>query len=118
MVHRWAMTGLAVVLFSSAAAAQPAQTVNSYTPAQAEQALAAAQAAGYTAGNVSFAQAGDFFINASRGTVVEIPALAISSTECRARVEAGQPVWYLVPDGVVQYIAKRALYAKASEVPA
>ncbi len=49
------------------------------------------------------------------GTVslVEIPALAISSTECRARVEAGEPVWYLVPDGVVQYIAKRGLYAKA-----
>jgi nicotinate-nucleotide adenylyltransferase len=45
-------------------------------------------------------------------SLVEIPALAISSTECRARVEAGQPVWYLVPDGVVQYIAKRRLYAK------
>ena len=27
-----------------------------------------------------------------------------------ARVAAGQPVWYLVPDGVVQYIAKRGLY--------
>ncbi len=45
-------------------------------------------------------------------SLVEIPALAISSTECRARVEAGEPVWYLVPDGVVQYIAKRKLYAK------
>ena len=46
-------------------------------------------------------------------SLVEIPALAISSTECRDRVEAGEPVWYLVPDGVVQYIAKRALYVKA-----
>ncbi len=46
-------------------------------------------------------------------SLVEIPALAISSTECRARVEAGEPVWYLVPDGVVQYIAKRGLYVKA-----
>ena len=46
-------------------------------------------------------------------SLVEIPALAISSTECRARVEAGEPVWYLVPDGVVQYIAKRGLYAKS-----
>ena len=45
-------------------------------------------------------------------SLVEIPALAISSTECRARTEAGEPVWYLVPDGVVQYIAKRKLYAK------
>jgi nicotinate-nucleotide adenylyltransferase len=47
-------------------------------------------------------------------SLVEIPALAISSTECRARVVAGEPVWYLVPDGVVQYIAKRQLYAKPS----
>jgi nicotinate-nucleotide adenylyltransferase len=47
-------------------------------------------------------------------SLVEIPALAISSTECRARVEAGEPVWYLVPDGVVQYIAKRRLYTKPS----
>ncbi|MGH3186453.1 MAG: nicotinate-nucleotide adenylyltransferase [Streptosporangiaceae bacterium] len=45
-------------------------------------------------------------------SLVEIPALAISSTGCRARVQAGEPVWYLVPDGVVQYIAKRGLYAK------
>jgi len=51
-------------------------------------------------------------------SLVEIPALAISSTECRARVGAGQPVWYLVPDGVVQYIAKRRLYAKANDTPA
>lgn len=43
-------------------------------------------------------------------SLVEIPALAISSSECRARVAAGEPVWYLVPDGVVQYIAKRGLY--------
>ena len=50
-------------------------------------------------------------------SLVEIPALSISSTECRARVEAGEPVWYLVPDGVVQYIVKRGLYAKASETP-
>jgi nicotinate-nucleotide adenylyltransferase len=41
---------------------------------------------------------------------LEIPALAISSTDCRDRVEHGNPVWYLVPDGVVQYIAKHHLY--------
>lgn len=45
-----------------------------------------------------------------RLTIIEIPALAISSTECRDRAQAGEPVWYLVPDGVVQYIAKRGLY--------
>lgn len=45
-----------------------------------------------------------------RVTILEIPALAISSTDCRDRTAAGQPVWYLVPDGVVQYIAKHNLY--------
>ena len=45
-----------------------------------------------------------------RITLMEIPALAISSTDCRERVHAGEPVWYLVPDGVVQYIGKHGLY--------
>jgi nicotinate-nucleotide adenylyltransferase len=45
-------------------------------------------------------------------SLVEVPALAISSTDCRSRVQSGEPVWYLVPDGVVQYISKRNLYAK------
>ncbi len=44
-------------------------------------------------------------------TMVEIPALAISSTDCRDRKRRGEPVWYLVPDGVVQYIAKHDLYS-------
>lgn len=43
-------------------------------------------------------------------SVLEIPALAISSTDVRARVAKGDPVWYLVPDGVVQYIGKHNLY--------
>ena len=43
-------------------------------------------------------------------TVLEVPALAISSSDCRARVAKGNSVWYLVPDGVVQYIAKHSLY--------
>ena len=37
--------------------------------------------------------------------------MAISSTDCRERVAKGEPVWYLVPDGVVQYINKYRLYA-------
>jgi nicotinate-nucleotide adenylyltransferase len=47
-------------------------------------------------------------------SLVEIPALAISSSECRHRVAAGEPVWYLVPDGVAQYIGKRDLYARTA----
>ena len=50
-------------------------------------------------------------IPSDRVTMVEIPALAISSTDCRERTRRGEPVWYLVPDGVVQYIAKHDLYA-------
>ena len=49
-------------------------------------------------------------IPADRVTMVEIPALAISSTDCRERTRRGEPVWYLVPDGTVQYIAKHQLY--------
>jgi nicotinate-nucleotide adenylyltransferase len=41
---------------------------------------------------------------------LEVPALAISSTDVRERAAAGKPIWYLVPDGVVQYIAKHRLY--------
>jgi nicotinate-nucleotide adenylyltransferase len=41
---------------------------------------------------------------------LEVPALSISSTDCRSRVGRGFPVWYLVPDGVVQYISKHHLY--------
>ncbi len=43
-------------------------------------------------------------------SLLEVPALAISSTDCRDRVRQGFPVWYLVPDGVVQYISKHHLY--------
>ncbi len=43
-------------------------------------------------------------------SLLEVPALAISSTDCRSRVERELPVWYLVPDGVVQYISKHHLY--------
>ncbi len=43
-------------------------------------------------------------------SLLEVPAMAISSSGCRERVRAGLPVWYLVPDGVVQYINKHHLY--------
>ncbi|NLA64487.1 MAG: nicotinate-nucleotide adenylyltransferase [Leucobacter sp.] len=48
-------------------------------------------------------------------SLMEVPALAISSTDCRSRVARGYPVWYLVPDGVVQYIAKHQLYTDGSD---
>jgi nicotinate-nucleotide adenylyltransferase len=53
-------------------------------------------------------------------TLVEIPALAISSTDCRQRAQERRPLWYLMPDGVVQYVSKRRLYRtpERSENPA
>ncbi|GAA1863584.1 nicotinate-nucleotide adenylyltransferase [Asanoa iriomotensis] len=52
----------------------------------------------------------DEHLPADAVSMIQVPAMAISSTDCRTRVAAGKPVWYLVPDGVVQYIAKRHLY--------
>jgi nicotinate-nucleotide adenylyltransferase len=53
---------------------------------------------------------GDAHLPRGAVSLVEVPAMAISSTGCRERVAQGRPVWYLVPDGVVQYISKRRLY--------
>lgn len=47
-------------------------------------------------------------------SLLEVPALAISSTDCRSRVSREMPVWYLVPDGVVQYISKYHLYRSST----
>ncbi|WP_255995536.1 nicotinate-nucleotide adenylyltransferase [Corynebacterium sp. CCUG 69979] len=49
-------------------------------------------------------------VHQERTHLIEIPAMAISSTNCRERAADGRPVWYLVPDGVVQYIAKNNMY--------
>jgi nicotinate-nucleotide adenylyltransferase len=47
-------------------------------------------------------------------TLLEIPALAISSTDVRERVRSGAPISYLVPEGVERFIEKQALYAEAA----
>jgi nicotinate-nucleotide adenylyltransferase len=46
-------------------------------------------------------------------TLLEIPALAISSTDIRSRVQRGAPISYLVPEGVERFILKQHLYAEA-----
>lgn len=56
-------------------------------------------------------------IPSDRVTMIEIPALAISSTDVRERQGRGQPVWYLVPDGVVQYVGKHHLYPGPTPAP-
>jgi len=49
-------------------------------------------------------------LGADQFLLLEMPALEVSSTVVRERVRAGMPISYLVPEGVVQYIAKRGLY--------
>lgn len=50
-------------------------------------------------------------VRKGRLRLVDIPAMAISSTDIRQRAKEGRPVWYLVPDGVVQYITKHLMYS-------
>jgi nicotinate-nucleotide adenylyltransferase len=52
----------------------------------------------------------DAHLPSDAASLLDVPAMAISSSDVRARVAAGKPVWYLVPDGVVQYINKHRLY--------
>jgi nicotinate-nucleotide adenylyltransferase len=61
-------------------------------------------------------QLSDAHLPQAEVSLVEVPAMAISSSSCRDRVRAGQPIWYLVPDGVVRYIHKRDLYTDSPEV--
>jgi nicotinate-nucleotide adenylyltransferase len=52
----------------------------------------------------------DASLPADAVSLLEVPALAISSSDIRARVGRDAPIWYLTPDAVVRYIAKRGLY--------
>jgi nicotinate-nucleotide adenylyltransferase len=81
-----------------------------FTWRDADELFALAQFVGCTRPGYTMDEATLASIPSDRVTLVEIPALAISSTDCRKRKQRGEPVWYLVPDGVVQYIAKHDLY--------
>jgi nicotinate-nucleotide adenylyltransferase len=73
----------------------------------AEQALQLARFVGVTRPGYELS---DAHLPSHSVTLLDVPALAISSSGCRERVASGRPVWYLVPDGVVQYINKHGLY--------
>jgi nicotinate-nucleotide adenylyltransferase len=49
-----------------------------------------------------------------RARFFEMPRVGVSSTMIRKRVRAGQPIRYLVPDRVAQYIDHRGLYAEGT----
>ena len=42
--------------------------------------------------------------------IMEIPALAISSTDIRLRIKTGRPIKYLLPESVCNYLLKNDLY--------
>jgi nicotinate-nucleotide adenylyltransferase len=52
---------------------------------------------------------------AGRVHTLALPALDISSTDLRARVAAGAPVRYLVPDPVADYVAEHGLYRATAD---
>ncbi len=76
-----------------------------------DQILAAAHLVGVTRPGHPLADPG---LPSARVSLVEVPALAISSTDIRARVRAGAPITYLVPEGVAHLIAKHGLYAASA----
>jgi nicotinate-nucleotide adenylyltransferase len=47
-----------------------------------------------------------------RARFFQMPRIGVSSTMIRRRVRAGQPIRYLVPDGVAEYIERHHLYAE------
>jgi nicotinate-nucleotide adenylyltransferase len=85
-----------------------------FTWRDAEELFAMAQFVGCTRPGFAMDPATLGKIPHDRVTMVEVPALAISSTDVRRRTMRGEPVWYLVPDGVVQYIAKHHLYPRTA----
>ena len=44
---------------------------------------------------------------------IEVPALAISSTQLRERIQSRRPVRYLMAESVIAYIDKRGLYRES-----
>jgi nicotinate-nucleotide adenylyltransferase len=76
----------------------------------AEEALKLARFVGVTRPGYELS---DEHLPVDSATLVDVPAMAISSSDCRERVHHDKPVWYLVPDGVVQYISKHGLYSDA-----
>lgn len=72
-----------------------------------DQVVAAAHLVGVTRPGHVLADPG---LPSARVALVEVPALAISSSDIRDRVRRGAPIRYLLPTGVAHLIAKHGLY--------
>jgi nicotinate-nucleotide adenylyltransferase len=71
--------------------------------------VAAVERAGWAREEIVRSLAG--LLGARRVTFIQMPLIEISSSDLRRRVSAGEPVRYLAPDPVVDYIGDRGLYA-------
>jgi nicotinate-nucleotide adenylyltransferase len=71
--------------------------------------VAAVERAGWAREEIVRSLAG--LLGAGRVTFIQMPLIEISSSDLRRRVSAGEPVRYLAPDPVVDYIGDRGLYA-------
>ncbi|HET8969998.1 MAG TPA: nicotinate-nucleotide adenylyltransferase [Candidatus Nanopelagicales bacterium] len=78
---------------------------------QHEQVLAAAHLVGVTRPGFTLSEAE---LPPGAASLLEVPALAISSTDCRARARAGRSWRYLAPAAVVAYATKCGLYSSES----
>lgn len=74
----------------------------------------AASRPGYSLGQLENALGSFFTENRRVFHLLEVPALAISSTDIRERVRSGRPIQYLLPETVAYYIMKNHLYIERS----
>ncbi|HHV54393.1 MAG TPA: nicotinate-nucleotide adenylyltransferase [Firmicutes bacterium] len=80
-------------------------------------AFVAATRPGYDLDRLEHALGDLYRRHADQIKVIEVPAMAISSTDIRERVRSGRPIRYLVPETVASYIYKNGLYGATTPVP-
>lgn len=72
--------------------------------------IIAASRPGFSLGKLESALGELYAKHSSRIHLLQVPAMAISSTDIRARVGEDRPIRYLVPETVMHYVYKQGLY--------